>query len=85
MLIVGILRGGRDMRAAAVLDSGGTWVAGNPALVLAGFALRIPAPSVLAAMLAGNVLKDSLAFRRFLTRGWICNPAPPAAEVLPAA
>jgi putative MATE family efflux protein len=82
MLIVGILRGGGDTQYGAFLDIGGTWLAGIPAMALAGFVLHLPAPWVLAAMLAENLFKDTLAFRRFLTRRWIRNLARPAGEEL---
>jgi len=82
MLIVGILRGGGDTQYGAFLDLGGTWLAGIPAMALAGFVLHLPAPWVLAAMLAENLFKDTLAFRRFLTRRWIRNLARPAGEEL---
>ena len=82
MLIVGILRGGGDTQYSALLDLGGTWLAGIPAMALAGFVLHLPAPWVLAAMLAENLFKDTLAFRRFLTRRWIRNLARPAGEEL---
>jgi Na+-driven multidrug efflux pump len=82
MLIVGILRGGGDTGYAAFLDLGGTWMAGIPAMALAAFALHLPAPWVLGAMLAENLFKDTLAFRRFLTRRWIRNLARPAGEEL---
>ena len=84
ILIVGILRGGGDTRRAALLDVGGTWVAGIPAMALAGFVLHLPPFWVLAAMLAENLFKDSLGFRRFLTRRWIRSLARPMAEVVPA-
>ena len=53
-----------------------------PAMALAGFVLHLPAPWVLVAMLAENLFKDTLAFRRFLTRRWIRTLARPAGEVM---
>ena len=80
-LIVGVLRGGGDTRWSAFLDVVGTWAAGIPAMALAAFVLHLPPVWVLAAMLAENLFKDTLAFRRFVSRRWIHNLARPAATV----
>jgi len=84
MLIVGILRSGGDTRYAAFLDVGGIWLAGIPAAALAAFVFQLPAAGVLAAMLAENLCKNVLAFRRFLSRRWITRVGQAAAETVPA-
>jgi putative MATE family efflux protein len=83
MFIVGILRSGGDTRYAAFLDVGGIWLAGIPAAALAAFVWHVPAAWVLAAMLAENLTKNLLAFRRYLSRRWICKVGQAAVEPSP--
>jgi putative MATE family efflux protein len=78
MLIIGILRSGGDTRHAALLDVGGIWLAGIPAVILAAFVFRLPVQWVFLAIMAENLVKNSLAFRRFFSRRWIRKLAMPA-------
>lgn len=73
IFVVGILRSGGDTRYYALLDVGAIWLAGIPAVALAAFVFHLPVEFIFAAMLAENLVKNSLGLRRYLSRRWIRN------------
>jgi putative MATE family efflux protein len=73
IFVVGVLRGGGDIRFAALLDVGGLWLAAIPAVALAVLVFHLPVHWVYAVMLLENLVKAVGGFYRFLTRRWIKN------------
>lgn len=81
MFIVGILRGGGDIRFSALLDVGALWLLALPAVALAVLVLRLPVEWVYGAMLLENLGKAVGGLVRFRSRKWIRNVTAAGAAV----
>lgn len=69
--IVGVLRGGGDVRMATVIDLLPLWVAAIPLAALAGLVLRAGILWVYLAMMSENLIKCALGVLRFRSGKWI--------------
>ena len=69
--IVGVLRGGGDVRAATIIDLAPLWAVALPLAALAGLALRAGIFWVYVAMMSESVVKSFAGFLRFKTGRWI--------------
>lgn len=70
-IIVGILRGGGDVNAAAMLDILPLWCVSVPLAALAGLILRLPVFWVFLCIHAEETMKFILGMLRFRSRRWI--------------
>jgi putative MATE family efflux protein len=84
IFVVGVLRGGGDIRYAAFLDVGGLWLAAIPAVALAVLVFHLPPQWVYMCMLLENLVKAVGGLIRFLSRKWIKNITVPAPDPVPA-
>ena len=75
MLIAGVFRGGGDTRYAAILDVGGIWLVGIPAMMVTAFVIKAPVQWVFLAAMSENLVKNSLGLQRFFSRRWIRDVA----------
>ena len=73
MFVVGILRGGGDIRFSALLDVGALWLASVPAVAITVLVFHLPVHWVYAAMLLENLVKAVGGMIRFLSKRWIKN------------
>jgi putative MATE family efflux protein len=73
MFVVGILRGGGDIRFGALLDVGGLWLAAIPAVAITVLIFHMPIHWVYAGMLLENLVKAVGGLIRFRSRKWIKN------------
>lgn len=69
--IVGILRGGGDVRNATIIDTIPLWFVALPLTAIAGLVLRLDILWVYLAMSAENLVKFFWGFKRFRTGEWI--------------
>ena len=69
--IVGVLRGGGDVRAATAIDLIPLWCAAIPAAAFLGLALRLSVFWVFAGIELEQVVKFGFGVRRFRSREWI--------------
>lgn len=69
--IVGILRGGGDVRPATIIDTTPLWFVALPLTAVAGLILRVDILWVYLAMSMENLVKAVWGFRRFRTGQWI--------------
>ena len=69
--IVGVLRGGGDVRAATVIDLAPLWLVALPLSVLAGLVLKAGILWVYLAMTAEQIVKAGLGLSRFRSGEWI--------------
>ncbi len=69
--MMGILRGGGDVRFVAVLDLAPTWLLAIPLGMLGGFVWHWPPPAVYAALRIDELVKVLLVAPRLLAGGWI--------------
>jgi len=69
--VVGVLRGGGDVRAAAVLDLAPLWLVAVPLSALAGLVLRWDILAVYLAISTENVVKFFLGMWRLRSGAWI--------------
>ena len=69
--IVGVLRGGGDVRAATIIDLVPLWAVALPLAALAGLALQAGIFWVYVAMMSESVVKSFAGFLRFKTGKWI--------------
>jgi putative MATE family efflux protein len=73
MIVIGILRGGGDIRYSAIIDVGGLWLASIPAVALAVLVFNLPPQWVYMAMLLENLVKAVGGLIRYFSRRWIKN------------
>lgn len=72
-VIVGILRGGGDTRAALLMDSLTMWFLSLPLGLLAGYVLHIPAPYVQIMMYLDEFVKYFFCIWRVKSMKWLTN------------
>jgi Na+-driven multidrug efflux pump len=71
LLIVAIFRSGGKPALAAVIDVGAVWLVGAPAVILAGFLLRLPFLWLFALIFLEEVVKVGIGLVFFLRRKWM--------------
>lgn len=69
--IVGVLRGGGDVRAATIIDLIPLWTVAIPLAALAGLVVKAGIFWVYLAMMSENVIKSLVGFWRFRTGRWV--------------
>jgi len=69
--IVGVLRGGGDVRAATIIDLLPLWAVALPLAALAGLVLQAGILWVCLAMMSENVVKSFVGFWRFKSGRWV--------------
>lgn len=69
--IVGVLRGGGDVRAAALIDIGPLWLAAVPYAALCGLALKAPIFWVYLAFPLEQIVKFFAGIRRLSSGRWV--------------
>ena len=81
--IVGVLRGGGDVRAATIIDVTPLWLVALPLAVLAGLVFKLGIFWVQLATMSENMVKSVFGLRRFRGGAWINDvtiPAQPGTE-----
>jgi len=73
MTIVGVLRGGGDVRAAMIIDNIPVWCVALPLTALAGLVFKLDILWVCVAMRMESFAKVALGIHRFRSRAWIHN------------
>jgi len=69
--IVGVLRGGGDVRVSTMIDTLPIWLVALPLTALAGLVFKLDIVWVCLAMKAENIVKFFLCFLRFRSGAWI--------------
>jgi Na+-driven multidrug efflux pump len=69
--IVGVLRGGGDVKAAMFIDILPLWLAAIPMAAICGLVLKTDVLWVVLAVALENLLKFSFGLWRFRSRKWI--------------
>ena len=69
--IVGVLRGGGDVRVATIIDLIPLWAAAIPLAAVLGLAAKADILWVYLAMMSENVIKSALGLIRFRSGRWI--------------
>ena len=69
--IVGVLRGGGDVRMATLIDLSPLWLAAIPLAALSGLVLELGILWVYLSMMSENIIKFVFGLRRFLSAQWI--------------
>lgn len=72
-VIVGVLRGGGDTRAAFLYDCGALWLISIPMGLLAGFVFRWPVPLIFLCLKLDSPIKAALGLLRVRSGRWIRN------------
>ena len=75
--IVGVLRGGGDVRMATLIDLTPLWAVALPLAVLSGLVFKVGIFWVYLSMMSENVVKGILGIRRFLSGKWINDVTAP--------
>lgn len=78
--IVGVLRGGGDVRMATIIDLTPLWVVALPLAVLSGLVLKAGIFWVYLSMMSENMVKTVLSTRRFLSGRWINDVTVPVGQ-----
>ena len=78
--IVGVLRGGGDVRMATLIDLTPLWVVALPLAVLSGLVFQLGILWVYLSMMSENMVKAVLSTRRFLSGRWINDVTIPAQQ-----
>ena len=71
VMVVGVLRGGGDVRTNLLLDSGLLWALAIPLGLLGGFVLHWSAPVVFFCLRCDNIVKSVLGFIRLCSGRWV--------------
>ena len=71
VMVVGVLRGGGDVRTNLMLDSGLLWVLAIPLGLLGGFVFHWSAPVVFFCLRCDNIVKSVLGFIRLCSGRWV--------------
>ena len=69
--IVGVLRGGGDVRMATLIDLSPLWLAAIPLAALSGLVFQLGIFWVYLSMMSENIIKCIFGLRRFLSAQWI--------------
>jgi len=69
--IVGVLRGGGDVRMATIIDLTPLWLVSIPLAALCGLVLQVGILWVYLSMSLENIIKTVIGFLRFHSRAWI--------------
>lgn len=77
MLFIGVLRSGGDTRFSMFVDGGTIWLVGVPLAWLGAFVLGLPVYWVYLMVVTEELVKVSIALRRFFTGTWIHHLAEP--------
>ena len=72
-LIVGILRGGGDVRFGMVLDIGAMYVWSIPLGFIAGLVLKLDITVVFLLIISEDIIKSAVGFMRFRSGKWVRN------------
>lgn len=80
MMIVGVLRGGGDTKAAMFIEIGGVWGLGVPMAYLSAVILGLPVHWVIAFIYSEEILKAIIGFKRLHSGKWINNVTLEVAE-----
>lgn len=80
MMIVGVLRGGGDTKAAMLIEIGGVWGLGVPMAYVGAVILKLPVYWVIACIYSEEVLKAIIGFKRLYSKKWINNVTLEVAE-----
>ena len=78
--IVGVLRGGGDVKMATLIDLTPLWVVALPLAVLSGLVFKVGIFWVYLSMMSENVVKGILGIRRFLSGKWINDVTAPVRQ-----
>lgn len=81
MMIVGVLRGGGDTKAAMIIEILGVWGLGVPMAILAGYVLGVPVYIAVAMIYSEEIVKAIIGFRRLYSGKWINNVTLEVAEL----
>lgn len=71
VMIIGVLRGGGDVRTNLLLDSGLQWLVSIPLGLLSAFVLHLSAPAVFFCMRFDNIIKSLAGLIRLRSGKWI--------------
>lgn len=71
VMVVGVLRGGGDVRTNLILDSGLMWALAIPLGLLGGFVFHWPATLVFFCMRCDNIIKSIIGLFRLTSGKWI--------------
>ncbi|WP_315080085.1 MATE family efflux transporter [uncultured Clostridium sp.] len=71
--ITGVLRSGGDTKAGLILDATGVWLIGIPLAYLGGILLSLPIYWVYVLVLAEEIYKFVLGFKRYKQKRWLKN------------
>lgn len=80
MMIVGVLRGGGDTKAAMFIEIGGVWGLGVPMAYLSAVILGLPVHWVIAFIYSEEIFKAIIGFKRLYSGKWINNVTLEVAE-----
>ena len=69
--VVGVLRGGGDVRMATIIDTAPQWLIAIPAAVILGSVLKLDILWVYLAMSLENIVKFVFGLRRIRSDAWI--------------
>jgi len=70
-LVVGILRAGGDTRFSALIDTGAVWLVGIPMALAGVYLFHLPVWGVYLLVMADEITRYIITFRRFFSRRWI--------------
>ncbi|MBN1064982.1 MATE family efflux transporter [Clostridium botulinum] len=71
--ITGVLRSGGDTKSGLILDTTGVWLIGIPLAYLGGIFLSLPIYWVYVLVLAEEIYKFVLSFKRYKKKKWLKN------------
>lgn len=70
-LVVGVLRGGGDVRMTMLLDCGLLWTIAIPLGLVGAFVLKLPAAVVFVLLRSDNIVKTFLGLARVKSGRWV--------------
>ncbi|MGM0380075.1 MAG: MATE family efflux transporter [Bacillota bacterium] len=80
MMIVGVLRGGGDTKAAMMIEIAGVWGIGVPMAYIGAVWLSLPVHWVIAFIYCEEIFKAIIGFKRLISKKWINNVTLEVAE-----
>ena len=78
--IVGVLRGGGDVRMATIIDIGPLWIIAVPLAALFGLGLELGILAVYLVMTLENLVKCILGYLRYRSGAWVRDVTLPVSE-----